>query len=229
MLHFFRHIRRSFFLPGKVRTYLAYAFGEIVLIVVGILIALQISDWNEERKERIEEKMILTRLAGELEGNLSRSMSITFPILDAKREALDQVERVFNGAPVVDASAFLTTVAASTDMGWITPTSQRNIFEEIISSGRFMLIQNSELRDKISNFYSVTELMNDAMTARIGDYPKLAYKLIPRSDEGEGEPMEGMSAEDEIALVAAVFNSDLKELIVSELNRTKYLKEGIII
>jgi hypothetical protein len=42
MLFIFRKIRRSFFLPGKVRTYLAYALGEIALIMVGILLALQI-------------------------------------------------------------------------------------------------------------------------------------------------------------------------------------------
>ena len=50
MLFIFRKIRRSFFLPGKVRTYLAYAVGEIILIVVGILIAVQIGDWKEEAK-----------------------------------------------------------------------------------------------------------------------------------------------------------------------------------
>ncbi len=44
MLLILRKIRRSFFLPGKVKTYLAYAVGEIVLIVVGILLALQISE-----------------------------------------------------------------------------------------------------------------------------------------------------------------------------------------
>ena len=51
MLRFFRHIRRNLFLEGKVSRYFGYAVGEIVLIVVGILIALQISDWSDEQKE----------------------------------------------------------------------------------------------------------------------------------------------------------------------------------
>jgi hypothetical protein len=42
MLFILRKLRRSFFLPGKLRTYLAYAIGEILLIVIGILVALQI-------------------------------------------------------------------------------------------------------------------------------------------------------------------------------------------
>ena len=50
MLHFFRSIRRSFFQPGKVKTYLAYANGEIVLIMIGIFLVLQLKNWNEDRK-----------------------------------------------------------------------------------------------------------------------------------------------------------------------------------
>ncbi|QXD25802.1 hypothetical protein F7C95_07935 [Opitutia bacterium ISCC 51] len=46
MLFIFRKLRRSFFQPGKFRTYIAYAIGEILLIVIGILIALQIQNWN---------------------------------------------------------------------------------------------------------------------------------------------------------------------------------------
>ena len=67
MLFIFRKLRRSFFLPGKVRTYLAYAVGEIVLIVVGILLAVQISESNQARKDREEEQRILQDLTEELQ------------------------------------------------------------------------------------------------------------------------------------------------------------------
>ena len=39
--------------------YLRYAFGEVILVVIGILIALQVNNWNEYRKEKVEEKKIL--------------------------------------------------------------------------------------------------------------------------------------------------------------------------
>ena len=52
MLRFFRHIRKSLMEQNKVRTYLLYAAGEILLVVIGILIALQVNNWNEERKEQ---------------------------------------------------------------------------------------------------------------------------------------------------------------------------------
>ncbi|MFX0556562.1 DUF6090 family protein [Maribacter sp. CXY002] len=53
MIKFFRRIRQKLLSENKFSKYLAYAIGEIVLVVIGILIALQINNWNEERKENI--------------------------------------------------------------------------------------------------------------------------------------------------------------------------------
>ena len=66
MLNFLRKIRRKEF-KGR---YLKYAFGEILLVVIGILIALSINNWNEERKKFLEEKVILNSIKEEFEENL---------------------------------------------------------------------------------------------------------------------------------------------------------------
>lgn len=50
MIKFFRHIRKSLLNEGKTGKYFTYAIGEIILVVIGILIALQINNWNENRK-----------------------------------------------------------------------------------------------------------------------------------------------------------------------------------
>ena len=50
MIKFFRHIRKDLMEKNKTGKYLKYAIGEIVLVVIGILIALQINNWNENRK-----------------------------------------------------------------------------------------------------------------------------------------------------------------------------------
>ena len=62
MLTFLRKIRRSLVDSGSARKYLLYAIGEIALVVIGILIALQINTWNEWRKDRIVEKELLEGL-----------------------------------------------------------------------------------------------------------------------------------------------------------------------
>jgi len=55
MIRFFRTIRKKLIEEDNVRKYLLYAVGEILLVVIGILIALQINNWNENRKNRILE------------------------------------------------------------------------------------------------------------------------------------------------------------------------------
>ena len=63
MLTFFRKIRKALLESGSTQKYLLYAIGEIALVVIGILIALQINNWNEWRKEREMENGILIELA----------------------------------------------------------------------------------------------------------------------------------------------------------------------
>jgi hypothetical protein len=50
MLRFFRQIRKNLMEQNKIRTYLFYAVGEIALVMIGILLALQVNNWNEQRK-----------------------------------------------------------------------------------------------------------------------------------------------------------------------------------
>jgi hypothetical protein len=56
MLHLLRFISKDLIQVNHVKKYLVYAFGEILLIVLGILIAVQIGNWNQARKERLEER-----------------------------------------------------------------------------------------------------------------------------------------------------------------------------
>ena len=54
---------------GSARKYVLYAIGEIALVVIGILIALQINNWNQYRIDRVEERKILRNLMQEFESN----------------------------------------------------------------------------------------------------------------------------------------------------------------
>ncbi|MCB0656887.1 MAG: hypothetical protein KDC57_12160, partial [Saprospiraceae bacterium] len=66
MINFFRNIRGQLLAENKLVRYLIYALGEIILIILGILIALQINNWNEKRKEAILEKQILQEIRDNL-------------------------------------------------------------------------------------------------------------------------------------------------------------------
>ena len=66
MLKFFQRIRRTLINEGNLKKYLIYAFGEILLVVVGILIALQVNNWNEERKSNTKANQLSEVLYQEL-------------------------------------------------------------------------------------------------------------------------------------------------------------------
>lgn len=59
MISFFRKIRQKLLNENRVTRYLAYAVGEIFLVVIGILVALQVNNWNEQRKEKARERELL--------------------------------------------------------------------------------------------------------------------------------------------------------------------------
>ena len=66
MIKFFRNIRQTMIKENKVSKYLLYAIGEIFLVVIGILIALQINNWNEKRVIREETELRLSKLIEDL-------------------------------------------------------------------------------------------------------------------------------------------------------------------
>ncbi len=69
MITIFKKIRRRLLSENNTGKYLKYAVGEIMLVVIGILIALSINNWNEVRKDRIEEQKVLKTLKSNFESN----------------------------------------------------------------------------------------------------------------------------------------------------------------
>jgi len=69
MIKFYRKIRQNLLMENKTGKYFKYAIGEIILVVIGILIALQINNWNENRKEKNKEQIILNQLFNDFKSN----------------------------------------------------------------------------------------------------------------------------------------------------------------
>ena len=77
MIKLFRHIRKSLLMENKTSKYFKYAIGEIVLVVIGILIALQINNWNEKRQNKLKVNNLLQKIQSNLKSDLSEINAIT--------------------------------------------------------------------------------------------------------------------------------------------------------
>jgi len=135
-------------MENKTGKYFKYAIGEIILVVIGILIALSINNWNENRKERIEEQSLLTQLHSEFKSNLEQ--------LDQKIILRNNmISASFKLLNYIDYPETRQTDSILKYLGYtvITPTFDP-IINDIISSGRIQLLQNDKLKEKLSRLTS---------------------------------------------------------------------------
>jgi len=92
MIRFFRTLRKRLLAENRVSKYLLYAIGEILLVVIGILIALQIDTWNEARKNRAFEKEVL----GQIKENLLQDQMVLQAVARSYREAVAASEKLLD-------------------------------------------------------------------------------------------------------------------------------------
>ena len=129
--------------------YLKYAIGEIVLVVIGILIALQINNWNEVRKTRVKEVEILKDFEKELQFDILQMDSIVMQYDRAKKainKVLNYLEEDLPYSDSLDYYFFDTTLVY--DAGGLTDGTY-----ETLKSAGFDLITNKEIRDLIILVY----------------------------------------------------------------------------
>lgn len=150
MLNFLRNLRRN----NMNSKYLKYAIGEIVLVVLGILIALSINTWNENRKERSLSQVYLDRIEQDLDQLIIRSQALSEQnrnILEAITTTQTYLER---GTPLSDEE--LETVEYA--ILWFPRTTYQLphmlTYEEMKESGNINLIYQQELRTELAEFYS---------------------------------------------------------------------------
>ncbi|MEM0932148.1 MAG: DUF6090 family protein [Bacteroidota bacterium] len=155
MLTLFRRIRRTLVSENRFSKYLVYAVGEIVLVVIGILIALQINNWNNESNDRKKEAIILKQIHSDFKSNKKQLDSIV-RINQKKLNAIT----VFIDKLLVhpDSSAIDTLIKYSNDIYTIKTFNPSNgAVEALINSSSFELIQNDSLRNLLVSWQDVYE------------------------------------------------------------------------
>ncbi len=205
---------------GSFKRYILYAVGEVILIVVGVLIAVSLNNSNNFRVNRLQEQQIVARISNELNAGINR-ISVFQDRIQRKEEALESLGPIFQGKVIEDKRGFLESVILASTFGWEQPPLEQTTFREILNSGQLSLILNTELRLQLTRFYHFVTQSEERSNLRMSQFPRIAYKLIPR--ESENELKESLSDEEIGEIVASVLKSDLQSHLISEQNRARFI------
>ncbi len=162
MIHFFRIIRQKLLMnPPKdspdsgsntFGRYLLYAIGEIFLVVIGILIALQINNWNEGRKDRDLRISYITGFISDLEYDI-RAYTIGIEEIEEHRKSTDALLLCYKNNTTLPDSALIEHM---TSVGKISRFSHRNtVMDDMKSAGRLNLISEDSVRQRIVAYYKL--------------------------------------------------------------------------
>ena len=177
MIKFFRHIRQSMIRENRASRYLLYAIGEIILVVIGILIALQINKWNENKKEDQRAFKLHEQLYQELERTQNNYIRIN-QNLDQYIEFLEHIITNWNSLDYDDLNDQLDKYGYSSQplplLTYITWYSQFNdisneIYNKSVSEGSISLI-NPEFVVELSDVYEGKEF-------RLNQFIEQEYQL----------------------------------------------------
>lgn len=155
MIKLFKNIRKSLLSDGKNSKYLKYAIGEIVLVVIGILIALQINNWNSNRIQKQKEFVYLN--------NIKRYLKEQLATIESQIDYESHINQI--AAPMIiyykAHQAFKVDSLFTKNVGVLTgrKTFVKNAptYTELISSGNIDIISNKTIKDDIIKYYQEIE------------------------------------------------------------------------
>ncbi|MGK0413284.1 MAG: hypothetical protein ACJA1B_001487 [Polaribacter sp.] len=163
MIKFFRKIRYNLMQTGKTSKYFKYATGEIVLVVIGILIALQINNWNENRKIKNETYNLSKRLLDEINKNIKSLEKSAVELKNIDTATLKTLDLMGEDYSKVDASkldSLLFTII-------ITPRNEfySAILNEALATGKVSLFENDSIKQII---YDIPTYIQEVKSAEKG-------------------------------------------------------------
>ncbi|RIA09059.1 hypothetical protein OE09_0887 [Flavobacteriaceae bacterium MAR_2010_72] len=158
MIKFFRKIRYDLMDQNKTTKYLKYAIGEIVLVVIGILIALSINNWNEDRIEKIEEFVLLENLKIDFEQTILELLG-----MNANRQIILSSNYALTDIKTQDDYLNNKKIDSLIGNTFIVPTfnGKSGSLLMLLNSGKINILQNESLKKLLFSWPSEVEDMTE--------------------------------------------------------------------
>ena len=188
MIKFFRAIRKSLLMENKTSKYFKYAIGEILLVMIGILLALQVSNWNQNRINNQKKSLMLNNLHEEF---LNNQLQLE-EVITAHMKALKSTQYVISQFPINLKVIDLDTFALKLN-NWglrYTFNPSQGVIKSLVNSSSFDIISNPELRQLLVSWEDVLTDYQEEENIASNDLrevylpkilPKLSWKSIKDS------------------------------------------------
>ena len=158
MLTFFRRVRKGLLQGGSTSKYLLYAIGEIALVVIGILLALQINNWNQDQKNRKEEAYYLKELSLDFLTNRN--------VLEDGEQGIKLVlgnianTLLYMNRPIPDSINTYSLIRGYYGLSVPELEFAEGALNELLSTGKLSLIRNRQLRRDLADWNTKVEVAN---------------------------------------------------------------------
>jgi hypothetical protein len=167
MIKFFRKIRQKMLNENKFSKYLMYAIGEIVLVVIGILIALSINNWNENRKKSNKETTILANIHKEFRENRKQLDSV----VSRHRVSHSNSAKIIKLFPIKSKLESEVLDSLSVQLWWsfggATFNPSQTSINALASTSSFDIIENEILRDLLISWNDlITDYQEEELRSR---------------------------------------------------------------
>ncbi|NRB47242.1 MAG: hypothetical protein HRU41_06175 [Saprospiraceae bacterium] len=153
MFKFLRRARMKFLRKGKTNKYLLYAVGEISLIIIGIVLALQLNNWNNRRQENDSRISLLRDLQEDLQMDIAWNQKED-SLINAYIPRADTAFILFYAA---QSTEDLIPLPSYLDIRPNDLSINDEAYQEMITTGKFYLIKSKALKETISEYYERAE------------------------------------------------------------------------
>ncbi|APY08296.1 hypothetical protein BWZ20_08280 [Winogradskyella sp. J14-2] len=198
MIKFFRKIRYKLLSERKTSRYLKYAIGEIILVVIGILIALQINNWNEQKKAKQQEQTYYCKIAEDLQVDI-KNIDSSLVTID---ERLKSTERFLKNLLKIqtDKQVIFKDFIPTFRYYKFIPTKPAIV--DITSSGKLETLRNQALKNRILSHYTeqdnalqIIDINDKAHIQKIIEIEKFAdfgFQEVPEYQSIFDEELQGL-------------------------------------
>ncbi|MFY0629550.1 MAG: hypothetical protein JXR05_04155 [Flavobacteriaceae bacterium] len=175
MIKLFRKTRQKLLMQNKTGQYFKYAIGEIILVVIGILIALYINNLNENRKDQAKEEAILHQLQKDFKKNLKNFNKLKTIHVNSLEASLKFKTYINNPNPLLVKDSIAKYYFLAFNSTSYNPSN--GVVKSLISSGEYKLIKNDTLRnylisweDAVDDYLEGEVVLGDLWSEKIEPY-----------------------------------------------------------